>query len=98
MITGLVGISLMVVMMGGMLLGGKWMGHKAGRHGQHEPKAAVCPVSGNRVAISSAAVQAMVGGTLYYFDDETHLRQFVLDPEKYLSGAATSVDGSQPIN
>lgn len=80
---GLAGIALMGVMMGGMLL----IGHKTASHGQKEPETAACPVSGNRVAVSSSAVQAMVGGKLYYFDNEEHLRQFVLEPEKFLSGA-----------
>ncbi len=90
---GLAGLALMGIMMGGMLL----VGHRAGRgstgHGKAEPATAVCPVSGNRIAVSSAAVQATVGGKVYYFDNEDHQREFVLNPDKFSRGAAENEDG-----
>lgn len=79
---GIAGIVLMGAMMGAMLFGGHRMGRKGHKH-EEPPKTAVCPVSGNTIAVSSASVQATVGGKVYYFDNEDHQRAFVLEPEKY---------------
>ncbi|MBI4424396.1 MAG: hypothetical protein HY554_11740 [Elusimicrobia bacterium] len=74
---------LMAVMMGAMMLGGHLFGRKAHKH-ERPPETAVCPVSGNRITISSNTVQGTVRGQRYYFDNEEHLREFVLDPDKFL--------------
>lgn len=76
---------LMLAVMGVMMLGGHWMGRKAADH-HHKDRieTAVCPVSGNEIKISSGAVSATVGGTVYYFDNEEHQREFVLNPDKFL--------------
>lgn len=80
---GLAGLALMGAMMGGMFLFGHRAVQGSANRETSEPATAVCPVSGNRIAISSAAVQATVGGKVYYFDDEEHQREFVLNPEKF---------------
>ena len=89
-----VGAVAMIVMMGGMLLGGRWIGRKAVDHDNKTAEIAVCPVSGSHIAISSSAAQATVGGRVYYFDNEEHLRDFVLNPEKFpLDGAKKGARG-----
>ncbi len=80
--TGL-GLAAGLAVMGVMMIGGHWLAPKGMGHGK-TAETAVCPVSGNRVAASASAVQATVNGKVYYFDDERHLRDFVLDPEKFL--------------
>lgn len=80
---GLAGAILMGLMMGAMLLGGHRLGRKTATPAA-QMTSAVCPVSGNSVAVSSAAVQATVRGKVYYFDDEEHQRLFVADPDRAL--------------
>ncbi|MBI4375091.1 MAG: hypothetical protein HY549_01450 [Elusimicrobia bacterium] len=84
---GIAAGALMLVMMGAMMLGSHWLGRKSMDHGKKPMETAACPVSGNKIAISSSAVQATVGGKVYYFDNEDHQREFVLDPDKFLRDA-----------
>lgn len=79
---GIAAAALMGLMMGGMMLGGHLLGRKP-RKQESPPQTAVCPVSGNPLAVSSNTVQATVGGEVYYFDNEAHQREFVLDPRKF---------------
>lgn len=84
---------LMLVMMGGMMLGGHWLGRKTADPHKKGPEAAVCPISGHKIAISSSAIQATVGGKVYYFDNEEHQREFVLDPDKFLHSPKKRPEG-----
>ncbi len=81
--------ALMLVMMGGMMVGMKLLHGGKGHDKQHGGKtAAVCPVTGEQVVVSSTTPRATVGGTVYYFHDEGHQRDFVLDPPRYLRDRA----------
>lgn len=84
---GLAGAALMGLMMGVMMLGGHRLG-KTARKPDSAPRTAACPVSGNRLSVSTGTVQATVGGRVYYFDSEEHQREFVLSPEKFLSASS----------
>lgn len=77
-LSGLLSGCMLMHLKGDGCMGGHGDGHAAA-----EVKA-VCPVCGNRIAVSSNTVQAAVGGKIYYFDNEDHQREFVLDPDKFL--------------
>lgn len=73
------------------LMGGGCGGMMGGGHGVHqnhqpapEIKAISCPVCGNSLTVSERTPRMTHVGTLYYFDTEEHLKQFIDDPDQFI--------------
>lgn len=71
---------VMAAMMGGMAVLGAIGFVKSRRAPAEPPVFALSPVSGARVAVTSATPRAVVGGKTFYFEDEDEQRRFVVEP------------------
>ncbi|MBI4424397.1 MAG: YHS domain-containing protein [Elusimicrobia bacterium] len=60
-----------------------------GGHGDEHsgaPTSATCPVCGSQLKIDERTPRATYGGKLHYFASEDHLREFMKDPDRFLTG------------
>ena len=61
--------------------GGCMGGHGDGHAGT--PSRATCPVCGTELKVDERTSRASLGGKLYYFAGEDHLREFIKDPGRF---------------